>query len=56
MTPIFAPGVFAACALKNAYKEMVAAASKEKQSVQVVIDAYPKNKSNNTLLYYFFRL
>ena len=49
-------GVFAACALKNAYKEMVAAVSKEKQSVQVVIDASPKNKSNNTLLngYNFF--
>lgn len=49
-------GVFATCALKNAYKEMVAGASKEKQSTQVVIDASPNNKSKNTLLndYNFF--
>ena len=49
-------GVFATCALKNAYKEMVAGASKEKQSTQVVVDAFPNNKSKNILLngYNFF--
>lgn len=49
-------GVFATCAFKNAYKEMVAGASKEKQTPQVAMDKCPEKKQNNVLFegYYFF--
>ena len=46
----------ATCAFKNAYKEMVAGASKEKQTTQVAMDKCLEKKQNNVLFndYNFF--